>query len=87
MRSVQMLRSTQSHWPWLSPACLGKSVLAPVLPTVAGLSSVIGCLRAATFLRPLAPDGFPPFSATMDALTSAGRLFGPLSSRNTELAR
>jgi len=35
-------------------------------------------LHASTFLRPLAPDGFPPFSATTDALTSAGRLLGPL---------
>lgn len=34
-------------------------------------------LYASTFLRPLAPDGFPSFSATTDALTSAGRLFGP----------
>lgn len=50
----------------------------PLLPTVAGFASFIWSLCASTFLRPLAPDGFPSFSATTDALTSAGRLFGPL---------
>ena len=34
-------------------------------------------LSTSTFLRPLAPRALPRFLATMDALTSAGRLFGP----------
>jgi hypothetical protein len=53
-------------------------VLAPLLPTVAGFVSFIWSLCASIFLRPFAPDGFPSFPATTDALTSAGRLFGPL---------
>ena len=53
-------------------------MLAPLLPTVAGFVSFIWSLCASIFLRPFAPDGFPSFPATTDALTSAGRLFGPL---------
>jgi hypothetical protein len=34
-------------------------------------------LHPSTFLRPLAPRALPRFLATMDALTPAGRLFGP----------
>jgi hypothetical protein len=34
-------------------------------------------LLASTFLRPLTPRALPRFSATMDALTPVGRLFGP----------
>ena len=34
-------------------------------------------LGASTFLRPLAPRALPRFSATTDALTPAGRFFGP----------
>src|SRR5271157_4246712 len=33
--------------------------------------------RASTFLHPLAPRALPRFLATMDALTPAGRFFGP----------
>jgi len=39
-----------------------------------------------TFLRPLAPWALPHFVAVMDALTPAGRLFGPLA-MNTVLSR
>ena len=34
-------------------------------------------LSTSTFLRPLAPRALPRFFATMDALTPAGRFFGP----------
>ena len=59
----------------LSPACLGwlPQPLSPV-----GLAFVIRHGRSAsTFLRPLAPRALPRFLATTDALTPAGRLFGP----------
>jgi len=39
-----------------------------------------------TFLRPLAPRALPRFMATTDALTPAGRLFGPLGAMNTGLS-
>src|SRR5207244_10548439 len=78
MRSVHMHRSTQAIGSWVSPARLGKSALAPVLPTVAGCVSFIGSFAHPLSCVPWLQTVFPPFVATTDALTSAGRLFGPL---------
>ena len=44
-------------------------------------------LHASTFLRPLAPRALPRFPAVMDALTPAGRLFGPRGHEHRSVSR
>jgi hypothetical protein len=76
MRSVHTECSTHHQRLRMSAACGGG--VSPATVAARLVSSLFMGPTPPLFLRPLTPRALPRFSATMDALTPVGRLFGPL---------